>query len=80
MIKTLDYYLSLLYTMEIVPDTEEGGYVVRIKELEGCITQAETWEELLIMIEDAKRGWLEVALEYGDPIPEPERISASGEA
>jgi len=79
-IKTLEYYLSLPYTMEIVPDTEDSGYVVWIKELEGCITQADTWDKLLLMIEDAKRDWLEVALEYGDPIPEPERINASGEA
>jgi antitoxin HicB len=62
--------------MEIVP--EDGGYVAWIKELEGCITQTETWDELLIMIEDAKRGWLEVALEFGDPIPEPEPIANRG--
>lgn len=69
--KTLDYYLALPYTIEIIPDREEGGYVARIKELRGCITQADTWEELLVMIEEAKEGWLEVALEYGHPIPEP---------
>ena len=26
--KTLDAYMKLPYKMEIVPDTEEGGYVV----------------------------------------------------
>ena len=72
--KTLDYYLSLPYTIEIIPDMEEGGYVARVKELRGCMTQAETWEELNQMIEEAKTGWLEVALEFGHPIPE-----ASGE-
>ena len=71
MSRTLDYYLSLPYTMEIVPDTEDGGYVAWIKELEGCITQADTWDELLSMIDDAKRLWLEVALEQGRTIPEP---------
>ncbi|MBA3870242.1 MAG: type II toxin-antitoxin system HicB family antitoxin [Anaerolineae bacterium] len=69
--KTLDYYLSLPYTIEIIPDVEEGGYVARVKELRGCMTQAETWEELNLMIEEAKMGWLEVALEYGHPIQEP---------
>jgi antitoxin HicB len=69
--KTLAYYLALPYTIEIIPDTEAGGYVARVKELRGCITQAETWEELLEMIEEAKEGWLEVALEHGHPIPEP---------
>jgi antitoxin HicB len=69
--KTLEYYLSLPYTIEIIPDIEEGGYVARIKELRGCITQAETWDELLAMIQEAKEGWLEVALESGYAIPEP---------
>jgi antitoxin HicB len=69
--KTLDYYLSLPYTIEIIPNTEDGGYVARVKELRGCMTQAETWEELQAMIEEAKEGWLEVALESGHPIPDP---------
>lgn len=69
--KTHEYYLGLPYTIEIIPDVEDGGYVARVKELRGCITQAETWEELNAMIEEAKTGWLEVALEYGHPIPEP---------
>jgi antitoxin HicB len=69
--KTLGYYLSLPYTIESIPDVEEGGYVARVKELRGCVTQAETWDELLLMIQEAKEGWLEVALEYGHPIPEP---------
>lgn len=69
--KTLEYYLSLPYTIEIIPDTEDGGYVARIKELRGCITQADSWEELDMMIREAQEGWLEVALEYGHPIPEP---------
>jgi len=76
---SIDYYLSLPYTMEntmeIVRDTEGGGYVAWIKELDGCITQSETWEELIVMIDDAKRLWLEVALEHHDPIPEPEPIA-----
>ncbi len=69
--KTLEYYLTLPYTIEIIPDTDEGGYVARIKELRGCMTQAETWDELIQMIEESKQGWLEVALERGHPIPEP---------
>jgi antitoxin HicB len=69
--KDLNYYLSLPYTILVEPDKENGGYVAWIRELRGCITQAETWEEIGMMIEDAKRGWLEVALEHGDEIPEP---------
>jgi antitoxin HicB len=71
MAKDLSYYLSLPYTIVVVPDSDDGDYVAWIKELRGCVTQAETWEEIGMMIDDAKRGWLEVALEHGDAIPEP---------
>ncbi|GIK65003.1 MAG: hypothetical protein BroJett018_27970 [Chloroflexota bacterium] len=67
--KTLDHYMSLPYTIEIIPD--EGAWFVRVKELKGCMTEVDEWDEILPMIEDAKRLWLEVALEHGDPIPEP---------
>ena len=67
--KTLDYYLSLPYTIEIIPDLEDGGWVVKIKELRGCITQADHWEDILPMIQDAKKLWLESAIEDGAPSP-----------
>jgi len=43
MSKSLDYYMGLPYTIEIIPDEDEGGYVARISELPGCLTQADTW-------------------------------------
>jgi antitoxin HicB len=75
--KTLEYYLSLPYTIEIIPDIEDGGYVARVKELRGCMTHADTWDELDHLIQEAKEGWLEVALEYGHPIPEPTGVFAN---
>ena len=75
--KTLEYYLSLPYTIEIIPDVEDGRYIARVKELRGCRTQADTWEELDAMIQEAKTGWLEVALEYDHPIPEPTGVFAN---
>ncbi|MDX1995244.1 MAG: type II toxin-antitoxin system HicB family antitoxin [bacterium] len=71
MTKTLEYYLALPYTLEVIPDVEDGGWVIKIKELPGCMTQADQWDEVLPMIEEAKRLWLEVALERGHTIPEP---------
>jgi antitoxin HicB len=70
--KDLAYYLALPYTIEVFPDTESGGFYARIKELRGCMTQADTWEELKAMIDEAKEGWLELALETGKVIPEPD--------
>ena len=69
--KTIDYYMSLPYRIEIVPDTEEGGYGARYPELPGCITCSDTIEGLIANAEDAKRAWLEAALEEGIDIAEP---------
>lgn len=71
--KTLDYYLALPYTIELVPDPE-GGWFVAVRELPGCMSQGDTKEEALEMIQDAMEGWLEVALEDGIPIPEPRSL------
>ena len=69
--KLIEYYMNLPYKIEIIPDPD-GGYVAEVKELKGCITQGDTIEELFEMIEDAKRAWLEVAIEDGIEIPLPE--------
>ncbi len=68
-VKDLDYYLKLPYGLEI--RRVEGGFFARIEELPGCISQGETREEALEMIEDAMRAWIADALEAGHPIPEP---------
>ena len=67
--KGLEYYLGLAYRIEVYPD--EGGYTAAVPDLPGCITCGKSLEEVLELIEDAKAGWLELALEDGDPIPEP---------
>ena len=67
--KTLEYYMGLPYTVEIRHN--EDGYFAKILELPGCMTWAETFEELGSMIEDAMETWIGCNLEHGDPIPEP---------
>ena len=67
--KTLEYYMGLPYTVEVRHD--EDGWFAKVPELPGCMTYADTFEELGPMIEDARRGWIEDALEHGDPVPEP---------
>ena len=73
--KTLDYYLSLPYRMEIIPDMEEGGYTAKFPDLPGCLTCAETIEELVESASDAKKVWLTAALEDGIEIAEPQQES-----
>lgn len=48
----------------------EGGFVVSIPEMPGCVTQGETFQEGLALVRDALEGLLAVAPEEGDPIPE----------
>ena len=69
--KNAEYYRGLPYTIELWRTPDEGGWVVQVKELPGCVSKGETAEEAIAMIQDAMQGWLEVALEMGDAIPEP---------
>ncbi len=71
--KTLEEYLRLPYTIEVFRDDDEQnpGWVARVVELPGCITQGDTFEELGEMVEDAMRLWIETAIEDGLDVPEP---------
>jgi antitoxin HicB len=62
--KPLKYYLGLKYPVTLYP-SPEGGYAVGIEDLPGCLSQGETVEEAMEMIEKARRLWLESAYEDG---------------
>ena len=77
--KELEYYMGLNYKAEIVSDAE-GGFALCFPELPGCATCADTVEEGLVMLEDAKREWITACIEDGIPVPEPDGIGLySGE-
>ncbi len=69
--KDLKYYLSLPYTVQITRE-DETTWFARVVELPGCMTEGDTLEVAADMIQDALAGWLEIALEDGRPIPEPQ--------
>ena len=70
---TVEDYLKLPYTIEIQRDetAEFRGWFAAVRELPGCMTQTERFDELEAMIEDAMRAWIEIALEDGKEIPQP---------
>lgn len=72
-VRTVEEYLALPYTIEVYKDDSDGdlAYVALVVELPGCLTQADTFEELEEMVQDAMRAWIESALEDGAPVPEP---------
>ncbi|MDD7739506.1 MAG: type II toxin-antitoxin system HicB family antitoxin [Fusicatenibacter sp.] len=72
--RTIDEYRKLPYKMEIIPDTEEGGYVASFPDLPGCLTLGDTIEEAIKNAEDAKYAWIEAAMEDGVRINEPDDL------
>jgi antitoxin HicB len=68
--KDLKFYLNLHYPITIHPDPD-GGYVAEIEELHGCMTQAETLDEVFEAIEDARQLWIKTTYEEGQDIPLP---------
>lgn len=72
--KTLNDYMTMPYRMEIVEDKTEGGYVISFPDLPGCITCGETIESAVTNALDAKRAWLEAAIEDGIEIYEPDSL------
>ena len=69
--KTFEYYMALPYKIVLHP-ASEGGYVAEITDLPGCLTQGDTMQDTLDMIEDAKAAWIDIAMQDNKRIPEPE--------
>lgn len=74
--KTVEYYLSLPYRMELIPDKDEGGFVVSFPDLKGCISVGETLDQAVANAKDAQREWLTAALEDGYTVPEPDELDS----
>ncbi len=73
MSRAINEYLKLPYTIKITydGDAENPGWVAQVVELPGRLTQADSFEELGLMVQDAMRNWLTAAQALGNPIPEP---------
>jgi len=70
MSKELEHYLNLDYTI-LLKRNNDGTWFAKVFELPGCMTEADTPEEALVMIRDAMICWIETALEDNASIPEP---------
>ena len=56
-IMSIEELLKKQYEMEIVPNPDEGCYIVRFPELPGCFVIGDTTEKVKDNAEDAKRAW-----------------------
>lgn len=53
----------------LIPDLEDGGYIVEVPSLPGCYSQGETEEEALANIQEAIQGYIEALEADGLPVP-----------
>ena len=59
----------LKYTAIFEP-AEEGGYVVTVPALPGCVTEGDTFEEAIEMVKDAIKCHCASLIKHGEPVPE----------
>ena len=66
------------YSVNIGPLSPEdgGGFVARVPDLPGCMSDGESPEEALENVYDAIACWIEAAQELGRPIPPPSKLAA----
>jgi predicted RNase H-like HicB family nuclease len=72
--KTVDDYMDLPYTFLTIKQPD-GTFFIKVKELEGCMSVGDSIEDAYVMIRDAMKSWISLALEEEDPIPAPESLS-----
>ena len=71
--KDLDYYMGIKYPF-ILEQDEDGSFFIQFPDLPGCMTCGASIEETLEMGNDAKKCWIESALQDGAFIPEPKAV------
>jgi len=59
-------YETIIYWSEV-----DQSFIADVPELPGCMAHGSTPDEALANAQDAMQLWLDTALEFGDPIPEP---------
>ena len=50
---------------------EDQVFIAEVPELSGCVAHGDTHESALLQAQDALQLWIETAIEFGDPVPEP---------
>lgn len=66
--------MKLVYPAIFTPWENGSGYVVRVPDLPGCVTEGSDLADAIHMAEDAASGWVLDELEDGKPVPPASRI------
>lgn len=75
--KSLAYYMSLRYPIELTED-EEGGYFATHPALDGCMAEGATLTETIANLADSREVWIATRLDNGYSVPEPRTRRSSG--
>jgi antitoxin HicB len=81
MVRDLDYYLGLDYSIRVrcLTKDEGEGWYVEIPLLPGCVAEGETVDDAMENIVAAKKKWIESNIKLGRFIPEPLTKDFSGQ-
>ena len=73
--KDLNYYMRLKWTYTIEQDSHDGKdfFIIRVNELLGVCTDAETVEEGMRAIREPMKAAIKLYLKNGEEVPEPIR-------
>jgi predicted RNase H-like HicB family nuclease len=77
--KNIDYYLNLPWSYTIEQAVDENNkkiYIIRVNELPEVTTDAFSIEEAMESVKEALTLALEMSLESGEKIPEPETTTS----
>jgi predicted RNase H-like HicB family nuclease len=59
------------YEIIIYWSNADHVFIAEVPELPGCMAHGETQEPALQNVKEAMQLWIDMALEFGDPVPEP---------
>lgn len=59
------------YEIIISWSEEDGVYIAEAPELTGCVAHGESQEAALLSLREAIALWINTAVEFGEPLPQP---------
>lgn len=69
--KTRKTKIEFKYRVDITWSPEDEAYIVKVPELEGCVTHGDSMEEAVAHAKEAITGYLDSLKARGQPIPKP---------
>ena len=59
------------YSVVIEWEPQGGVYVATVRELPGCVTHGKTYDEAAAQVQDAIDGWVAIAQQQHEALPDP---------